>query len=121
MTSALLGFDSQSRTRVVFGLNTVDRLGELACELSGRRALLVTDIHIVAAGHVERALASLDKAGVETVVFDGVRENPTTRDVDACLEVARSSGIDLLIGFGGGSRMDTAKGCNFLLTNGGRR
>src|SRR5207253_7359155 len=54
------------------------------------------------------------------VVFDQVRENPTTRDVDRCLRVAQSAGIDTLVGLGGGSSMDTAKGCNFLLTNGGR-
>jgi alcohol dehydrogenase len=120
MTSAILGFDSRPRTRVVFGLNTIDRLGELARELFARRALVVTDAGIVAAGHVARACGALEAAGLEVVVFDGVRENPTTRDVDACLAVARSSSIDLLIGLGGGSSMDTAKGCNFLLTNGGR-
>src|SRR2546427_274617 len=43
-----------------------------------------------------------------------------TRDVDRCLEVAKSAGIDTIVGLGGGSSMDTAKGCNFLLTNGGR-
>jgi alcohol dehydrogenase len=120
MTSAILGFDSRPRTRVVFGLNTLDRLGALACELSTHRALIVTDTHLVAAGHVGRACASLAAAGLEVTVFDGVRENPTTRDVDACLDVARSLGIDVLIGLGGGSSLDTAKGCNFLLTNGGR-
>jgi alcohol dehydrogenase len=82
--------------------------------------LLVTDAGIVAAGHAERARRALEAAGVEVAVFDQVRENPTTRDVDACVEVARSAGIDTLIGLGGGSSMDTAKGCNFLLTNGGR-
>jgi alcohol dehydrogenase len=54
------------------------------------------------------------------VVFDRVHENPTTRDVDDCVAVARAAGIDSLIGLGGGSSLDTAKGCNFLLTNGGR-
>src|ERR1051325_2016833 len=103
MTSAILGFDSRPRTRVVFGLNTIDRIGELARELSARKALIVTDIHIVAAGHVARAPRALEAAGLEVVVFDDVHENPTTDDVDACLEVARSSGSDLLIGLGGGS------------------
>jgi alcohol dehydrogenase len=120
MTNTLTAFDSQPRTRLVFGVNSLERLGELAQEIGGRKALIVTDAGIVAAGHVERALRSLEAAGVETVVFDAVRENPTTRDVDNCLDVARSAGIDLLIGLGGGSSMDTAKGCNFLLTNGGR-
>ena len=120
MTSAILGFDSIARTRILFGLNTIDRLGELAREFSSRRALVVTDKGIINAGHVDRACQSLTAAGIESVVFSEVRENPTTRDVDSCLEVARDSQIDLIIGLGGGSSMDTAKGCNFLLTNGGR-
>ncbi len=53
-------------------------------------------------------------------MFDKVRENPTTADVDDCLRAAREAGIDGIVGLGGGSSMDTAKGCNFLLTNGGR-
>jgi alcohol dehydrogenase len=54
------------------------------------------------------------------IIYDLVRENPTTRDVDACVAVARAAGIDLIVGLGGGSSMDTAKGTNFILTNGGR-
>jgi alcohol dehydrogenase len=116
----ILGFDTQPRTRIVFGLNTIDRLGELTRELPARRVLLVTDAGIVAAGHVEHATRSLEAAGVEFVVFDAVHENPTTRDVDDCLEIARAADIEAIIGLGGGSSLDTAKGCNFLLTNGGR-
>src|SRR5207253_7458284 len=67
-----------------------------------------------------RAGEALAAAGLELVVFDGVRENPTTADVDDCLAFARDARIDGLIGLGGGSSLDTAKGCNFLLTNGGR-
>src|SRR5438128_5578422 len=52
-------------------------------------------------------------------VYDGVRENPTTQDVIRCVDAARRAEIDLLIGLGGGSSMDTAKGSNLLLTNGG--
>src|SRR5882672_6856380 len=44
----------------------------------------------------------------------------STRDVDICLAVARAARVDAIVGLGGGSSMDTAKGCNFLLTNGGR-
>jgi alcohol dehydrogenase class IV len=117
---SIIGFDSVPRTRVVYGIHSLDRLGELARELGAGRALLVTDAGIVAAGHMERARQALEAAGVTVAVYGQVRENPTTRDVDACLEVARSAGIDTLVGLGGGSSMDTAKGCNFLLTNGGR-
>ncbi len=118
--SELPSFDYQPRTRVVFGAGVVTRLGELAKELGGTRSLIVTDPGILRAGHVEQAIASLTAAGLEATVFSDVQPNPTTDDVDRCLAVARSAGIDLLIGLGGGSAMDCAKGCNFLLTNGGR-
>ncbi len=112
--------DFHSRTRLVFGPNTVDRLGQYAADWSARHVLLVTDPHIVEAGHAPRAREALESAGLEVTVFDRVRENPTTEDVDACLEVARSADIDTIVGLGGGSSLDVAKGCNFLLTNGGR-
>lgn len=118
-TPAILGFDSQPRTRLVYGLGALDRIGELARDL-GRSALVVTDPGIVKAGHVARVVEALGEAGIATTVFDSVRENPTTKDVDDCLAVAKASGIDLIVGLGGGSSIDTARGCNFLLTNGGQ-
>src|SRR5437588_1305023 len=112
-------FDHQPRTRLVFGVNSIDRLGELAREF-GKSILLVTDPGLVAAGHVEQAQRSLKSAGLHVTIFDKARENPTTKCVDACVAVAKAANIDTIIGLGGGSSMDTAKGCNFLLTNGGR-
>ena len=111
-----MNFDWQSRTRIVFGARCVDQVGELANELGGTKVLLVTDPGIVAAGHAGRVRSLLPN----TVLYDRVRENPTTRDVDACVEFARAAGVDLIVAVGGGSSMDTAKGVNFLLTNGGR-
>ncbi|MGB7157792.1 MAG: iron-containing alcohol dehydrogenase, partial [Tepidisphaeraceae bacterium] len=70
--------------------------------------------------HVDRAAASLRRVGVEVRVFDEAEENPTTVCVDKAVAAAREQRIDLLIGLGGGSSMDCAKGCNFILTNGGR-
>lgn len=116
----LAPFDFDPRTRVVFGPGSVDRLGELARELGGTRVLLVTDQGIRDAGHEERGLASLSGAGLDAAVFDDVMPNPTTDDVERGLAVARERQIDLIVGLGGGSAMDCAKGINFLLTNGGR-
>ena len=62
----------------------------------------------------------LADAGLQVTLFGKARENPTTRDVDECLAVARAFGIDTILGLGGGSSMDTAKGCNFIFSNGGR-
>lgn len=106
-------------TRIVFGENAIDQLGDLAREIGGRRALLVTDPGIAAVGHEDRARETLESAGLDVTIFDDVHENPTTDDVDACCRVARDAEIDLIVGLGGGSSIDTARGCNFLLTNGG--
>ncbi|MFO1502121.1 MAG: iron-containing alcohol dehydrogenase [Verrucomicrobiota bacterium] len=113
-------FDYQPRTRIVFGVNAVEQVGELARELGSRDVLLVTDPGIVKAGHASRVEQILRRCGLMTRIFDRTRENPTTKDIDECLAMAKAGGIDLFVGLGGGSAMDTAKGCNFLLTNGGR-
>jgi alcohol dehydrogenase len=116
----MIPFDFQLRTRIVFGSGGLDQLGALAGELGARSALLVTDPGIILAGHVQRALVSLHRASIETHVFDGVRENPDTDVVAAGLAIAQRYEPELLIGIGGGSSMDAAKGINFLHTNGGQ-
>jgi alcohol dehydrogenase len=116
----VIPFDYQPRTRIVFAPGAVERLAELAGELAARRALVVSDPGVVAAGHVDRALDVLRAAQIAVELFTGVGENPSTEHVATGLEVARRFAPDLLIGLGGGSAMDCAKGINFLLTNGGR-
>jgi alcohol dehydrogenase len=104
-------------------LNGPGRLAELGSEVAAlgvSRVLVVTDPGIVAAGHVARALGYLAAAGVEATVFQGSQANPTEADIEACREFAAAVNPEALIGLGGGSSMDTAKGCNFLLHNGGR-
>jgi alcohol dehydrogenase len=118
--AALVPFDFQLTTRIVFGPGSVDRLGELARELNGRRVLVVSDPGIVRAGHVEHGLRGLRAAGIETELFAGARENPTTVEVDLGVRAALDFKPDLLVGLGGGSSLDCAKGINFVLTNGGR-
>ncbi|HTU26921.1 MAG TPA: iron-containing alcohol dehydrogenase, partial [Pirellulales bacterium] len=105
---------------MVFGPGKIDALGELAGELGARRALVVTDPGIVAAGHAERGMAALRRAGIETVMFDAVGENPTTAHVDTGLALAKRHSPEILVGIGGGSSMDCAKGINFLYSGGGR-
>lgn len=114
------GIDFQPRTRLVFGRGSVARLGELARELGATRALVVSDPGVVAAGHFQRGETSLQAAGVEVAAFHGVRENPTTIDVDEGLAIAHQFRPQLLVGLGGGSSMDCAKGINFLYSCGGR-
>jgi alcohol dehydrogenase len=104
---------------VVFGVGTLARLGDLVRELGGKRVMVVTDPGLEAAGHPQRALASLEKAELLPFLFDGVEENPTTQHVQLAVEFARQYLIDFIVAVGGGSSMDCAKGANFVLTNGG--
>lgn len=115
----LTPFDLQPRTRVVFGAGALDRLGELARELGAERALVVSDPGVVRTGFPNRALMSLMRADVGGWLFDSVEENPTTANVDEGAAFARENNVDLIIGLGGGSSIDCAKGINFLATNGG--
>ncbi|MEZ6063720.1 MAG: iron-containing alcohol dehydrogenase [Planctomycetaceae bacterium] len=113
-------FDYQPRTRVVYGGGAFARLGSVASELSAKRILLVTDSGLKNAGHLDHAVENLTSAGLQVFVFDQVAPNPTTEHVDRCVEFARSLNIDTIVGLGGGSSMDCAKGANFLLSNGGQ-
>jgi alcohol dehydrogenase len=119
-TKPLWDFDYHPRTRIVYGVNAVERVGALAREINAKKILLVTDPGIAAAGHAARVRRALESAGLEVTFYDKAKENPTTQCVDACVAAARGGSIDTIVGLGGGSSMDTAKGCNFLLTNGGR-
>jgi alcohol dehydrogenase len=113
-------FDYQPRVRLVFGLGCSERAGELVREFGAKRVLLVTDSGIVQAGHAKQIQKNIEAAGLEVALFDHSDENPTTGTVDRCVEFARAAKVDFIVGLGGGSSMDTAKGSNFILTNGGR-
>jgi alcohol dehydrogenase len=112
-------FDFQPRTRIVFGPGKIEALGELASELGARRALVVSDSGVIGAGHTAWGIAALERAGIETHLFEGVHENPTTDEVAAGVKAARRYDPEVLIGLGGGSSMDCCKGINFVYTNGG--
>ena len=104
---------------LLYAAGALERLPQLAEELGIRAPLVVTDSGLRRAGHADRALAALGSAGLRAAVFDEVGENPTTSQVRAGSECAELHGADGLIGLGGGSAMDCAKGINFVLTNGG--
>jgi alcohol dehydrogenase len=106
-------------TRVHFGPGAVQQLSGLIRAAGLRHVLVVTDPGLVASGHVERMRGSLHAAGVRTTLFAHVIENPTTETVEACRVMAATAHTDGFVGIGGGSSLDTAKGANFLLTNGG--
>jgi alcohol dehydrogenase len=115
----ILPFDFEARTRIVFQVDAIDRLGEFGRQLGGRRALVVSDSGVIAAGHTQRGIEALDQAGIASTVFEDFHENPSSEDVERGVAWAAEFGPNLLIGLGGGSSMDCAKGINFVHTNRG--
>jgi alcohol dehydrogenase len=114
-------FDFTLPTRIVFGAGRLPELGGLAKALGSiSRVLVVSDPGVVGAGHTQRGLDSLHAAGLITQLFDGLQENPSTAHVEAGLAIAQDFSPDAIVGLGGGSSMDCAKGINFLYSCGGR-
>jgi alcohol dehydrogenase len=116
----MISFDFHCPTRIIFGPGKLNELGTCAEMLQAKRALVVSDRGIVAAGHTSRAIQSLERAGILVTLFDRVEENPTTAHVNDGLATAKEFRPDLIVGIGGGSSMDCAKGINFLYSCGGQ-
>ena len=107
-------FEFATATRIIFGGGTLGEVGDIAAKF-GQRAL------IVMGGSSLRAAALFDyltSAGVNCAVFTVIGE-PTTDTVREGTAVAHHENCDVVIGFGGGSALDTGKAIAALLTNGG--
>jgi alcohol dehydrogenase len=115
----MTSFDYQPRTRVIFGGGTFAHVGSLSRELGFERVLVVADRGMIAAGYVASTLSSLAAVGIDAVPYHDFGENPDSTMVEAGRAFAEPLKIDSMIGLGGGSSLDCAKGINFLLTNGG--
>ncbi len=113
-------FSLRPGPRLVVGPGTLSRLGDLARQLGARRVLVASDPGIVDAGHAAAGIEALEQAGLTPALFSAFGENPTESDIAAGAAVARDFAPDLLVGLGGGSSMDCAKGINFVASCGGR-
>ncbi|GAB2827168.1 iron-containing alcohol dehydrogenase [Alpinimonas psychrophila] len=100
-----------------FGLGSVAKVGQLAVAAGATSALIVTDPFLASSPLLEKVRSSLLGSGLTVTVFGGVTPNPTTACVDEGSDVAAQAGCDILIAFGGGSAMDTAKGVSLGAVN----
>jgi len=96
--------------KLVFGIGSANQVGNEAKNLGGNKALIVTDKQVVSAGLTEEITSSLKARGLEVGVFDQVQAEPPVRNVNDGARIAREMGCDIVIGVGGGSSLDVAKG-----------
>ncbi|SDF49461.1 Alcohol dehydrogenase, class IV [Limimonas halophila] len=102
------------------GGGAIDTIGDTLAKTGVRHPLIVTDPEMARLPAFERLTGALDAAGVSYGTFTGVVPDPTTTAVDAGVAAYRDGGHDGMIGFGGGSSLDTAKAIGILLGGGGQ-
>jgi len=106
----MLPFDFKLPTRIYFGAGRINEIGELLKPV-GKKALIVTGkSSMKRLGVLDKAVELLKKANIDSVVFEGIEPNPRHSTCDKAAGIARDSGCDFVIGLGGGSSMDAAKG-----------
>ncbi len=103
---------------VVYGTGAIDLVGRYAANLGARKALIVTDPGVKAAGWIGRVEKKLKEAGIPFAVFDQLTPNPKDFEVMAGADIYRSEQCNVIIAVGGGSPMDCAKGIGIVVTNG---
>ncbi len=94
---------------IMIGAGSTADLGALAVGLGVSRAFVVTDPGIIGLGLLDAGLSSLRSSGISVSVFSDVVADPPESVVLAAVDAALAAGCDGVIGFGGGSSMDTAK------------
>ena len=102
---------------ILFGFNTVKKVGEQAAKLGGKQAILVTDAIMMQLGYADLVKGSLEKEGLKVEVFGKVDPEPHMETADALYDMVRKTKFDLVIGLGGGSSMDMAKLTSIVATN----
>ena len=104
--------------RLIQGCGSISALREEVARLGGTRVLVVTDPGLLQSGIPDRVVSLL--AGTDVRVWSDVESDPSVESVDACARFVVREGIDLILGLGGGSPIDTAKCASIIATNGGK-
>jgi alcohol dehydrogenase class IV len=109
-----------SPNKIILGVGVAKQAGREAKFLGGEKALIVTDPGVVKAGLLEGIQESLMSEKVRVGIFDRVEPEPPARVIDECAKLAREENYNIIIGLGGGSSLDTAKGASIMATNKGK-
>ena len=105
---------------IIFGPGALAELGHCAARLGARRPFLVTDPGLIEAGWVDEAVAYLRQSELHPALWHDITPNPKDHEIEAAFQRYAEGGSDVIIGLGGGSCIDAAKGVAILSGNGGR-
>ncbi len=113
-------FNIASPRLMLVGGGTVGQLPQVLAKFGLARPLVVSDPFMVSSGAVRRCLDPLEAAGITAAVFSDTVSDPTDTVIEAGVTVLAGGDFDCLIGFGGGSPIDTAKAIAILAAGGGK-
>lgn len=113
-------FTYHQTTRIIFGSGKINELPKVVKQYGNKAMLVTTKATIPAlAEQYGRVISILEKGGIAVVHYDGVIPNPTIASVDEGGRIAREEKVDVVIGLGGGSSMDTAKAISVVASHPG--
>jgi hydroxyacid-oxoacid transhydrogenase len=104
-------------TPIKYGPGAAADAGWELKRLGVKRALLVTDPGVAAIGHPDRIRASIEAEGIDVVVYDRARVEPTLDSFQEAADFARDAQVDGFVSVGGGSSIDTAKVADLITTH----
>jgi hydroxyacid-oxoacid transhydrogenase len=104
-------------TPIKFGPGACADAGWELKRLGVERVMLVTDPGVLATGHPDRVRESIEAEGIEVVVYDRARVEPTLDSLQEAADAALEAGVDGFVSVGGGSAIDTAKVANLITTH----
>ena len=102
---------------ILFGVGAAARTGLELQKLGCKKVLAVFDKGVEQAGVADKVLKAIRDAGVEVVVYNNVQADPPVWSVEEAGALGVKEGVDGVVGIGGGSSLDTAKGAKMLQTN----
>ncbi|MBO8140400.1 MAG: iron-containing alcohol dehydrogenase [Thermosipho sp. (in: Bacteria)] len=110
-------FSFEVPTKVFFGWGEIKKIGKLV-KGYGKKSFVVID-PFLKSSIGEEIKKYLEIEGIEAVFFDKIVSNPTYELIDEGALIAKKENCRVIIGIGGGSTIDTAKGISVVLGNGG--
>lgn len=106
-------------TQIYYGVNKINELPSIIRKYNYKKVFICTDKGIVQSGNLKRVESLLSSAGIEFFAFTDVEPDPTIEIVQHVKNLYIENGCDALIGMGGGSSIDTAKGVSVAVANSG--
>ena len=106
-------------TRILFGTDTVNNIGEIAVEYANKAFLITNGDTMRKIGLLPKIENLLEKSGVDYILYDNITRDPSNDILDEIISLLRQSRAKLIIALGGRSVINTAKACSYVALNDG--